>query len=299
MGKYPVSNSLKTIHIKQGVSVKNPFILLLLLASFSSEVGAFPKLGGEQSWLTLDFFHQSCALPLGLMAPFIISLVMILGSKNSAVKKDFIDRLVNPGRIEPKTLPVLFLIMPVAILLAIVISLPFGGSTSQFGLSEGFSFSPGAVPSLLLLLLAAGLEELGWRGYAFDSLSSRHTFFKTAIIFSILWSLWHFPLFFVKNTYQYEIFHQNIWFAVNFFAAILPMGVVISWIWLKNNKSILAAILFHLIVNLFNEMFNITQETKCVETVVVAVFAALIIWFDRALFFSKAHLITENKGTRL
>lgn len=79
---------------------------------------------------------------------------------------------------------------------------------------------------------------------------------------------------------------------------MLPMGVVISWIWMKNNKSILAAILFHLIVNLTNEMFNITQTTKSIETAVVAVFAVLIIWFDRDLFFSKAHLVSENTGAR-
>ncbi len=249
----------------------------------------------------LSFWDDSGAhillMLLGLMAPFITSLVMILGSKNSALKKDFLDRLVNLSRIEPRTLSVFFFIMPIAILLAIVISLPFGGSTSQFGLSEGFSFSIGAVPSLLLLLLAAAFEELGWRGYAFDSLFSRHTFFKASLIFSILWALWHVPLMFVKNTYQYEILHQNIWYAVNFFAAILPMGVVISWIWIKNNKSIVAAILFHLIVNLSNEMFNITQETKRIETAVVAVFAVLIIWYDRELFFSKAHLETENRGS--
>lgn len=45
--------------------MKNSFILLLLLASFTSEVGAFLKSGGEKSWLTLDLFHQSRALPLG------------------------------------------------------------------------------------------------------------------------------------------------------------------------------------------------------------------------------------------
>jgi len=234
-------------------------------------------------------------LLLGLMAPFITSLVMILRSRNPALKKDFVDRLLNLRRIRPRTLPVFF-IMPVAIFAAIVISLPFGGSTSQFGLSEGFSFSIGAVPSLLLLLLAACFEELGWRGYAFDSLLSRHTFFKASIIFSILWSLWHVPLIFVKDTYQYEIFHQNIWYSVNFFAAILPMGVVISWIWMKNGTSIIAAILFHLIVNLFNEMFNITQSTKCIETAVVAVIAAAIIRVDRDMFFSRGHLEPAMPG---
>ena len=172
----------------------------------------------------------------GLMAPFLISLVMIFMSKNSDLKKDFVNRLINLRLIQPKVLPAFFLIMPLSVLVSIFLSLPFGGSTSQFQFAEGFSFSSGFVPVLFLLLLAAGFEELGWRGYAFDSLQSRQTYLTASIIFSILWSLWHFPLIFVNNSYQYEIFHENIWFGVNFYVSIIPMGVIISWICIKKWK---------------------------------------------------------------
>jgi membrane protease YdiL (CAAX protease family) len=148
----------------------------------------------------------------GLMVPFFISVVMIGRSKNSDLKSDFVNRLFNFRLIQPKMLPVFLLIMPFSVLASIIISLSFGESISQFQLSEGFSFSSGFVPVLLLLLLAATFEELGWRGYAFDSLQSRYNYLTASIIFSLLWALWHFPLIFVKDSYQYEIFHQNIWF---------------------------------------------------------------------------------------
>jgi membrane protease YdiL (CAAX protease family) len=160
----------------------------------------------------------------GLMAPFLISVVMIGRSKNSDLKSDFVNRLFNLRLIQPKMLPVFILIMPFSVLASIIISLSFGESISQFQLSEGFSFSSGFVPVLLLLLLAATFEELGWRGYAFDSLQSRYNYLTASIIFSLLWSLWHFPLIFVKDSYQYEIFHQNIWFGVNFFVKHHPNG---------------------------------------------------------------------------
>ena len=143
---------------------------------------------------------------------------------------------------------------------------------------------------LLILMLAAGFEELGWRGYAFDSLQSKYNFFTASIIFSVLWSLWHFPLIFVNNSYQYEIFNENIWFAVNFFVSIISMGVIISWFCIKNGKSVIAAILFHFIVNMSQEMLEITQITKCIETVVLIVVAAAIIAIDKEMFFSKEHL---------
>lgn len=187
-------------------------------------------------------------------------------------------------------LPALILIMPLAVLVSGFLSLPFGGSISQFQFAEGFSFSTGFVPVLFILVLAAIFEELGWRGYAFDSLQSRYNYFTASIIFSILWSLWHFPLIFLNNSYQYEIFHENIWFGVNFFVSIIPMGVIISWFCIKNGKSVIAAILFHFIVNMSQEMLEITQITKCIETIVLTVIVVAIIVKDKEMFFSKEHL---------
>ena len=246
--------------------------------------GAYVSFQDDKSGL-----YMLLMLP-GLMVPFLISLVMILTSKNSDLKKDFVNRLINLRLIQPKMLPVIVLIMPLSVLASILFSLPFGGSISQFQFAEGFSFSSGFVPVLLILLLAAGFEELGWRGYAFDSLQSRYNYFKASIIFGILWSLWHFPLIFVNNSYQYEIFHENIWFGVNFFISIIPMGVIISWICIKNRKSIIAAILFHFIINISQEMLEMTQITKCIETVVLTVVVVAIIAIDKEMFFSKEHL---------
>jgi membrane protease YdiL (CAAX protease family) len=233
----------------------------------------------------------------GLMVPFVISVVMIGRSKNSDLKSDFVNRLFNFRLIQPKMLPVFLLIMPFSVLASIIISLSFGESISQFQLSEGFSFSSGFVPVLLLLLLAATFEELGWRGYAFDSLQSRYNYLTASIIFSLLWALWHFPLIFVKDSYQYEIFHQNIWFGVNFFASIIPMGIIISWICLKNGKSVIAAIIFHFIINMSQEILEISQTTKCIQTVVLIIVVVVIATMEKEMFFSKNHL--SSKITKL
>ena len=122
----------------------------------------------------------------GLAAPFVISLFMIFGSNHQEVKKDFISRLIDPRRIRLETLPTFFFLMPLSVVVSILISIPLGESMAQFQLAEGFSFSSGFVPVLLLLMLAATFEELGWRGYAFDSLESRYNFFVASLLFSLL-----------------------------------------------------------------------------------------------------------------
>lgn len=245
-------------------------------------IGAYMSFQEDLNGLHIVF------LLAGLMAPFIISLVMIFSSGRSDLKKDFINRLIDPRRIRLKTLPVFIFIMPLSVAASIVISLLFGESLSQFQFSDGFSFSSGFVPVLLLLVLAATFEELGWRGYAFDSLQSRHNFFMASLIFSVLWSLWHFPLIFVKDSYQYEIFDENLWFGINFFVSIIPMGIIISWICIKNRKSVLAAIAFHFIINMSQEALDISSLTKCIQTFVLLLAAGVIIVMEKELFFSKA-----------
>jgi membrane protease YdiL (CAAX protease family) len=223
----------------------------------------------------------------GLITPFVLSLIYIKRSGDSAMVRDFKNRLTNLRLFNPKMWPAMLLLMPASVIISILISTFFGGSMEQFTLAEGFSFSTGFVPVLLLLLMAATFEELGWRGYAFDSLQSKLGNFKATLLFSILWSLWHLPLIFVVDSYQYEIFRQNPWFGINFFASIVPLGFIISWMCMKNRKSVLSAILFHFIVNMSQEMFAITQETKCIQSFVLLILSALIVYYDRDLFFQK------------
>jgi hypothetical protein len=77
----------------------------------------------------LSGLYMLLMLP-GLMAPFLISIVMMKASKNAELKKDHIDRLLNPRRIRLKMLPAFLFIMPLSVLASILISLLFGESIS-------------------------------------------------------------------------------------------------------------------------------------------------------------------------
>ncbi|NNJ12781.1 CPBP family intramembrane metalloprotease [Chloroflexales bacterium ZM16-3] len=252
-------------------------------------------LGSYAIWLVAYYLQAQGApsAPLvgmsGMLVPFVISLIMIVRSGNPALRKDFVNRLVNLGLIQPRMLPAFFLI-PLTIVVAIFLSLPFGGSPEQLRLAEGFSFSTGAVPVLLFLVLAACFEELGWRGYGFESLQSRYTYLTASLIFGLLWSIWHIPLIVAEGQYANELWQQNIWFALNYFVAFIPLGVIVSWICIKSGKSILAAVLVHFLLNIAQETFAVAQTTKCIQTLVLVVVAIGIVAYDQELFRSKAHL---------
>ncbi len=225
---------------------------------------------------------------LGLMMPAIVAIVMIWRQPHSEMKRDFLDRLFSPRRIRPWPFLLTLTLMPLSVLLAILISLAFGGSTEQFQPSEAFSFQTGFIPVLGLLFLAALFEELGWRGYGFESLESGRSFLMASILFGILWSLWHLPLLWVHQSYQYEIYQLSPWYALNFYLSTVVLGIIVSWICHINQRSILVAILFHFVVNLSQEMLSMTQQTKGIQTFVLIGFALIIIASQWPLFRHKA-----------
>ncbi len=249
----------------------------------------------------LSFNHQwedYYILPmlLGLMMPAILASGFIWRQPGSGMKQDFVNRLVSLRRIQPKAFFLTLATMPLSVITAIFLSLMFGGSAEQFHFSEHFSFSTGFVPVLGLLFLAAVFEELGWRGYGFESLEKGRSFLKASIVFGVIWSLWHLPLLWVNHSYQYEIYRQSAWYAVNFYISTAVLGVIVSWVCHINQRSILAAILFHLVVNLSQEMLSMTQQTKCIQTIVLVGFTLVIVGHQWPVF---ANLNTQVNSKRL
>lgn len=104
-----------------------------------------------------------------------------------------------------------------------------------------------------------------------------------------LWSLWHLPLIFIKGTYQAGLM-VNPLYVVNFFVSGIPLGFIITWVYLVSDRSILACMIFHLFVNFMQEKIAMTPETKCVETIVVTVAAAVIVLANKEMFFETRHV---------
>ena len=267
------------------------FLLTWVFWCAAAIVGrAVPEAGGEIS-LTLMLF--------GLLVPPVTALCTILFSKSAALKHDLRDKLIGLFRVKPLVVLAAVLLFGSVIALSILLSTLFGQSLSQFSLTEDFSFGGGGVAALLTIILAAFFEELGWRGYAEDSIAFYCSWWKESLIFGGVWALWHLPLFLIPDTYHYNIFQQNPWFALNFFVSILPLGFIFTWVYVKNERSIFACMIFHFFVNFLQEKINMTQTTKCVETLVLFVVAGVIVLLNKDLFFETRHiwrLLPEEKS---
>lgn len=222
---------------------------------------------------------------LGLLGPLITALILIFTSRSKPLRRDFNNKLVNPKLIKPAYIPFILLFMPAVIIISIFVSLPLGQSIDQLGLTAEFNITEGsAVLNWIIPFLAPALEELGWSGYGIDSLRSRFRVLHSTLLFGALWAVWHLPLFFVQDYYHYDLLQENIIYAINFFVSVIPLTIITNWLYYKNNRSMIAAIVFHAIVVVCSEAFLITNFTKCVITVVLAIIAVWIIAKDKTLF---------------
>ena len=244
-------------------------------------------------WIPAVFLPGQVAAPLmilGLMAPAAVSTIFILISGSDLLKQDLKNKIF--GFYKMKWVNVFFAVAVFALIIvcSILLSLLFGQSTDQFAFTEDFSFTGVGIGSAFITILVASIiEEVGWKGYCEDSIGEYMNWFWESLIFGILWSLWHLPLIFIEGTYQAGLM-VNPLYVINFFVSGIPLGYIITWVYLVSDRSILACMIFHLFVNFMQEKIAMTPETKCVETIVVIIATVIIVICNKKMFFETDHV---------
>ena len=254
-------------------------------------------------WIPAAFVPEDTGAVLmlaGLIAPAVVSTLFVLLSGSEALKKDLKVKLVGLRKVKWSNVFLAVGVFALIVAGSILLSLAFGQKLSQFALTEDFSFTGVGIGSALFtILFASVIEEVGWKGYCEDSIGNYMNWFMESLIFGAIWSFWHFPLLFIRGTYQAGL-TVNPLYVVNFFVSGIPLGYIITWVYLASDRSILACMIFHLFVNFLQEKIAMTPETKCVETLVVTVATVVIVMKNKDMFFETRHvgrLPEEVSGT--
>ena len=244
-------------------------------------------------WLPAIFVPENIGIILmliGLIAPAVISTIFVLASDSEALKQDLKNKVFGFYKVKWQNVILAIIVFVAIIVASILLSLLFGQSIEQFAFTEDFSFTGvGIAGAFITILVASIIEEVGWKGYCEDSIGDYMNWFWESMIFGVLWSLWHLPLLFIPGTYQAGLM-VNPLYVVNFFISGVPMGFIITWVYLVSDRSILACMIFHLFVNFMQEKIAMTPETKCVETIVVTVATAIIVLANKEMFFETDHV---------
>jgi uncharacterized protein len=123
--------------------------------------------------------------------------------------------------------------------------------------------------------ITAGLiEEIGWMGYAFPTMSARHHPLRSALILGVLWGIWHLPVIDYLGT---ATPHGAYWFRyfLAFAGAMSAMRVLICWIY-ANTKSVWLCQLMHAVSTSSLVVFSPTAVTAAQEALWYAVYAAAL-----------------------
>ncbi|MCR5290709.1 MAG: CPBP family intramembrane metalloprotease, partial [Treponema sp.] len=241
-------------------------------------------------WFEAILFNEglSCTfgMLLGLLSPATIAIFMVFRSNNSNLINDFKRKILGFYILKPANIILAVVVFIGIIIASILLSTFWGQSLNQLAFTEDFSFTGAGIGSAFLtILLASVIEEVGWRGYGEDSIAQYCSWFKESIIFGFVWSFWHFPLFWIPGTYHFELRNIGLVFMLNFFISVIPLGFITTWVYVKNGRSMLASIIFHLFVNFMQERIALTPITKCVETAVVLIVAVVIVVLNKDMFF--------------
>ena len=254
-------------------------------------------------WIPAIFISEDIGAVLmliGLFAPAVVSTVFVMVSGSDLLKKDLKIKLIGLYKVKWKNVLIAVIQFAGIIVATILLSLLFGQSLDQFAFTEDFSFTGVGIGSALLTVtLASIIEEVGWKGYCEDSIGAYMNWFWESLLFGALWSMWHLPLIFIKGTYQAGLM-VNPLYVVNFFISGIPLGFIITWVYLASDRSILACMIYHLVVNFLQEKIAMTPETKCVETIVVTLVAVIIVIMNKDMFFETRHigrLLESRYGT--
>ena len=135
---------------------------------------------------------------------------------------------------------------------------------------------------LLLSLISGPLnEEFGWRGYALDRLLLKSGFLKGSLILGFIWAIWHLPWYFTPGQAQYNLLQDSVFHAVMFIPSVMMLSVFVSFVYVKTDRSILAAALVHMFSNLIGSQLlssYTTQISMLIRYINMLFFAGVIVY---------------------
>lgn len=122
-----------------------------------------------------------------------------------------------------------------------------------------------------MMLFGGGLEEAGWRYILQPELEKKYKFVISTLIVSVIWWLWHLPLFYIQGVSQYG---QNyLAFGINVLGLTFALASI-----RKNTNSVWLCVLFHCISNSLSGIYIINNNiVGNIVTTIILIFSSLIL----------------------
>ena len=214
-----------------------------------------------EGWGWIDLTLPRGMVIVGVMSPAIATLLIRLND-------DGVDglRSVFGGLTAWRFGPVWW---GVALVLPVAVTLGLAGGVMALG--QDFSPEPirvvsevgaGFVLLILLRLVTAAGEEIGWRGHLLPLLQARLSALYASLVIAVIWGVWHLPLL-IGNGVEGSIIALRL---------VSTIGGAVMFTWLFNNTggSVLAVTLLHAGNNLWGPLLGPSPTVQPAATVFTA-----------------------------
>lgn len=130
------------------------------------------------------------------------------------------------------------------------------------------------IPVLFIeYFIAAVGEEIGWSGYLIEPMLKQYSALKTGTILGSVWAIWHVVPYIQTH-------HSLVWVVWQCFATV-GLRILIVWIYNNTEKSVIAAILFHTMINVSDTLFpnNGSHYNPAITGIIIAVVVCIVTLF--------------------
>ena len=217
---------------------------------------------------------------VGGAGPIVAAVALTHLRESPATRRDFWLRVVDPRRLRWPWWAVALLLHPLLVALAFAADVLLGGAPPS--LQARFASIPALLSFVFFVFWFGPLpEEIGWRGFALDRLQSRMPALQASLLLGAIWALWHVPLFWIPGTYQsgLALGSTRSWI---FLASMVPLSVLMTWIYNNTARSTLSAVLVHFSGNLIGALFVKTDRAAALELAFLSLAATLVTWVGGA-----------------
>jgi membrane protease YdiL (CAAX protease family) len=201
----------------------------------------FWLIGGALGWVLLPGLPVTALMAI---CPGIAALILVRNEDGSAGVTALLKRGIDTTRIRALWYAPILLLMPCIMVLAFAMQRVMGVAVPVPDVSIASAL-------LLCLLFFAGAfcEELGWSGYVTDPLQDRWGVLPAAILLGAVWATFHF----VALLQAHHSLEWIAWWSLGTVAS----RVLIVWLYDNTGKSVFAATLFHMTVNVTWQLFPV------------------------------------------
>jgi len=213
-------------------------------------------------------------LLIGGSAPSWVGILMVLFTYDKEQRRDYFQRCFSFKQIKLHWWAFIIFIFPLVFVFIILLDMLMGGSLPGMTNLKAYIAQPWIIPMALFMSFLSGpwSEEFGWRGYSLDPLLKRFGILRGSAILGFIWGIWHLPLSFMPQTAHAKMGFQFAGFW-SFVLASLGLAMMMTWIYLKTDRSILSGLMMHLTSNFSANLFYPSSER--VEVMRMVVFLAL------------------------